>query len=152
MSIPRWICTRVPNLVPIGPAVCHLSHIVLMCDTLTPSKYPLGLEGLIFLADAHSQINLHACVNFGPDRSSGLRQDRRWLISLVRLLAAVRADSRRNTPKNNNNNYIENYNSGPNMLTVTSLSFFTAIFVALGGALAVALMIVCRHVRTELYI
>ena len=39
---------------------------------------------------------------------------------------------------------IENYNSGPNMLTLTSLTFFTAIFVALGGALAVELMIVCR--------
>ena len=31
------------------------------------------------------------------------------------------------------------------MLTLTSLPFFTAIFVALGGALAVELMIVCRQ-------
>ena len=23
----------------------------------------------------HSQMDTHACVNFGPDRSSGLRQD-----------------------------------------------------------------------------
>ena len=45
--------------------------------------------------------------------------------------------------------YINNYNSGPNMLTLTSLTFFTAIFVAFGGALAVELMIVCWHVRTE---
>ena len=38
------------------------------------------------------------------------------------------------------------------MQTSTSLTFFTAIFVALGGALAEELMIYCRHVRTELYI
>ena len=38
------------------------------------------------------------------------------------------------------------------MQTSTSLTFFTAIFVALGGALAEELMICCRHVRTELYI
>ena len=38
------------------------------------------------------------------------------------------------------------------MMTRTSLTFFTAIFVALGGALEEALMIVCRHVGTELYI
>ena len=37
------------------------------------------------------------------------------------------------------------------MQTTTSLTFFTAIFVALGGALAKELMICCRHVRTELY-
>ena len=37
------------------------------------------------------------------------------------------------------------------MLTLTSLYFFTAIFVALGGALAVEFMIVCRHFMTELY-
>ena len=48
--------------------------------------------------------------------------------------------------------YIENYNSGPNMQTSTSLTFFTAIFLAFSGALAEELMIFCRHVRTELYI
>ena len=37
------------------------------------------------------------------------------------------------------------------MQTTTSLTFFTAIFVTLGGALAEELMICCRHVRTELY-
>ena len=48
--------------------------------------------------------------------------------------------------------YIDNYNSGPNMQTSTSLTIFTAIFVAFSGALAEELMIFCRHVRTELYI
>ena len=38
------------------------------------------------------------------------------------------------------------------MQTLTSLTFFTAISVALAGALAEELMICCRHVRTELYI
>ena len=68
MSIPRWICIRVPNLVPISPDVPLVSfpHL-LMCDPLTPSKYPL-----MFLADVYSQSNLHTCVKFGPDRSSGL--------------------------------------------------------------------------------
>ncbi len=42
--------------------------------------------------------------------------------------------------------YSENYNSGPNMQTSTSLIFSTAIFVAFSGALAEELMIFCRHV------
>ena len=75
--------------------------------------------------------------------------DRRLM--LVCLLATRRADSRKNTPKKQHL-YIENYNSGPNMQTTTSLPFFTAIFVALGGALAEELMICGRHVITELYI
>ena len=45
---------------------------------------------------------------------------------------------------------MENYNSGPNMQTSTSLTFFTAIFVAFSGALAEELMTFCRHVRTVL--
>ena len=57
-----------------------------MCDPLTPSKYPLGIERLIRLADVHYQMNLHPCVKFGPDRSCGLRQDRQ--LRLVRFLAA----------------------------------------------------------------
>ena len=48
--------------------------------------------------------------------------------------------------------YIKNYNSGPNMQTSTSPTFFTPIFVVFSGALAEELMIFCRHVRTELYI
>ena len=39
-----------------------------------------------------------------------------------------------------------------NMLTSTSLTFFTAIFLAFSGALAEELMILCRNVTTELYI
>ena len=67
-----------------------------------------------------------------------------------RLFAAVRADSRKNT-QNKQHLCIENYTSGPNMQTSTSLTFFTAIFVAFSGALAEELMMFCRDVRTELY-
>ena len=66
------------------------------------------------------------------------------------LLAAVGADSCKNAKKQHL--YIENYKSGLHFLTITSLPFFTAIFVAVGGAVAEDFMIVCRHVRTELYI
>ena len=44
--------------------------------------------------------------------------------------------------------YIDHFNSGPNMQTSTSLTFFTAIFVAFSGELAEQLMIFCLHVRT----
>ena len=47
--------------------------------------------------------------------------------------------------------YIENHNSGPNLTTSTSLTFFTAIFVAFSATLAEELVAMCRHVRTDLY-
>ena len=47
------------------------------CAKFGPDRYPLGLDMLICLADVHSQMNLHACVKLGPDRRSGLRQERR---------------------------------------------------------------------------
>ena len=71
------------------------------------------------------------------------------MIRLVRVLAAVGADSRKNTPKKPLIIlYIENYNFGPNILTSTSLTFFTAIFVAFRSSLAEVLMKMCRHVTT----
>ena len=48
--------------------------------------------------------------------------------------------------------YIKKYNSGPNLTTSTSLTFFTVIVVAFSGALAEELMAMCRYVTTELYI
>ena len=45
---------------------------VLMCDPLTPSKFPLGRERLNCLADVYFQMNMYTSVKFGPDRSSGL--------------------------------------------------------------------------------
>ena len=122
----------------------------LMCDPLTTSKYPLGLDMLIVLPDVYSQMNLHTGVKFGSERSSCLRQDRRRLLRLVRFLAAVGAESRKTRQKHHL--YIGNYNSGPSMLTSTSLTFFTAIFLAFRGSLAEVLMVMCRHVTTELHI
>ena len=44
-----------------------------ICDPLTPSQMPLGVSSpLICLAYVHSQMNLHTCAEFGPDRSSCL--------------------------------------------------------------------------------
>ena len=119
-----------------------------MCDSLTPSKYPVGLERLICLADVHSQMNLNTCVKFGPDRSSGLRQDRRWRLRLVRFFCRCwRGLAQKHAKKQHL--YIENYNSGPNILTTTSLTFFTAIFIAFRGSLAEVLMVMCRQITTE---
>ena len=42
-------------------------------------------------------MDLHAYVNLGPARSSGLRQVRRCLLRLVRLLTAVGTGSRKKT-------------------------------------------------------
>ena len=80
-------------------------------------------------------MNLDMWAKFGANRPSHLVAFPEFVLRLVRLFAAVRADSRKNTPKTQHC-YIENYNSGPNIQTSTSLPLFTAIFVALGGALA----------------
>ena len=50
ISIPRWICTYVPNLVPISPAVWQLPNIFWICDPINPPpppKCPWGIEGRI---------------------------------------------------------------------------------------------------------
>ena len=53
------ICISELNLFTIGPAVWHLSNFFLICDTLTPARCPLGLEGLIVLAYVDSLVNLY---------------------------------------------------------------------------------------------
>ena len=92
-------------------------------------------------------MNVHMCAKFGANRPSHLVAFPEFVLTLVRLFTAVRADSRKNTGKKQHV-YIKNYNSGLNMQTPTSLTFFTANFVAFSGALAEEF---CRHVRTELY-
>ena len=42
ISIPRWICICVPNLVPIGPAI---SHIPLTFEFVTPTPPSPNVEG-----------------------------------------------------------------------------------------------------------
>ena len=73
MCIPRWIHRRVPNLVPIGPAVWQLSQTCI-CDPTTPTpEMPPGvLRGELYLAYVHYQTNPQTCIKFGANRSSRL--------------------------------------------------------------------------------
>ena len=125
---------------------------VWMFDPLTP-KCPLVYRGAICLAYIHSRWIwefAHVCQIWCQSAqpfdifsricakvSSALRRCTRWL-------------AQKHAKKQHL--YIENHNSGPTMQTSTSLTLFTAIFVAFSGALADELTILCRHVRTELYI
>ena len=109
--------------------------ILLNCWPPKTPQVPLVSRGAICLAYIHSHMNLHMCAKFGANRPSRLVAFPEFVLRLVRLFAAVRADSRKNTPKNNI------YTSkiiipAPNIQTSTSLTFFTAIFVAFSGALA----------------
>ena len=96
-------------------------------------------------------MNFHMCAKFGANRPSRLVAFPEFVLRLVRIFAAVRADLAQKHAKKQHL-YIKNYNSGPNMHTSTSLTFFTAIFVAFSGALTEELMIFYRHVRTELHL
>ena len=149
MSIPRWI-RRLQTWTKVG-ANRTASPYFWIVDLLKPPKCPIVSRGVIRLAYIHSHMNLHMCAKFGANRHSRLVAFPEFLLRLVRLFAAVRADWHKNTPKNNicTSKII---NSGPNMQTSTSLTFFTAIFVVFSGVLAEELMTFCRHVRTELYI
>ena len=56
ISIPRWICTCVPNLMPIGPALN-------LWPPKTLKKMPHGiLRGELYLAYVHSQTNPPTCT------------------------------------------------------------------------------------------
>ena len=63
MSIPRWICIRLSNLVPIGPVVWKLSQIY---ELMTPM--PLGYQGVICFSSCPDEY-AYMCAKFGPDRS-----------------------------------------------------------------------------------
>ncbi len=117
----------------------------------TPQVPPLVYRGAICLAYIHSHVNLHMCAKCGANRPNRS-------VAFSRICAKVSSAFRRCTRwlaqkhAKKQHLYIEHFNSGPNMQTSTSLTFFPAIFVAFRGALAKELMIFCRHVRTELYI
>ena len=135
----------------------------------TPSQMPPGLlRGDLYLAYVHSQMtpqnqswcqsdSFHLFLKNLP-RVSKDNLFAQPLGSFSRICAKVSSAFRRcarwlaQKHAIKQHLYIENYNSGPNMQTSTSLTLFTAIFVAFSGALAEELMIFCRHVRTELYI
>ena len=144
MSIPRRIHRHEPKLVPIRQLL-HMFELLTLQDQCPPCVS----RGNLFVEYIHSHMNLHMCAKFGANRPSRLVAFPEFVLRFVRLFAAVRADSSKNTPKNNTYTvYIENYNFGPNMQTSTSLTFLTAISVAFSGTLAEELMIFCRHVRT----
>ena len=69
-------------------------------DPLKPPSDPLVSRGAICLAYIHSHMNLHTCAQFGANRSSRFVGFPNFVLRLVPLFAAVRADSRKNTPKN----------------------------------------------------
>ena len=102
-------------------------------------------EKYIYTEIVPKRINRDRNINRAPNPNHIISVTTRAELTLVRLLAAVRADSRKKQHL-----YIKNYNSGPTMLRSTSLTFFTAIFLAFNGALAEELMVFCRHVTTEL--
>ena len=58
-------------------------------------------RGAICLAHIHSQLNLHMFAKFCANRSSRLVAIPEFVLRLVWLLAAVRAVTRKNTPKDN---------------------------------------------------
>ena len=131
-----------------------------------PPKPPLRnapgvLWGELYLAYVHSQTNPPTCTKFGANlhmcAKCGANRPNRS-VAFSRICAKVSSACRRYTRwlaqkhAKKQHLYIEHFNSGPNMQTSTSLTFFTAIFVAFRGSLADELMICCRHIRTELYI
>ena len=79
----------------------HISKAFELLTPLKPAKCPLVYPGAICLAYIHSHKNLHMCAKFGANRPSRLVAFPEYVLRLVRLFAAVRADSRKNTPKNN---------------------------------------------------
>ena len=147
MSIPRRIRRRVPNLVPIGSAVWQPPRLLdlwpLKPPEMPPSVSRFNLFGIYPFPDESAHVCQIWCQSVQPFGSFS------WICAKS-LSHRARCLAQKHPKKQHL--YIENYNSGPNMQTSTSLASFTAIFVALGGALAEELMICCRHVRTELYI
>ena len=134
-----------PILVPIGPDVWHLSHMF-VCVTPTPSKYPLGLE-----------VNFFSRCPF-PDESAYvcqfLSRSVQWFATGPSVTAKVSSIFSRcwhclaQKHAKKQHLYIENYNSGPNMLTSTSTTNFlhgNFLSVALRGSLAEVLMVMCTH-------
>ena len=88
-----------------------------MFDPQTPQVPPLCLEGQFVWRISILRLICTCVPNFGANRSSRLVAFLEFVLRLVRLLAAVRADSRKTRQKQYL--YIENHNSGPNMLTKT---------------------------------
>ena len=72
ISIPRWICRYVPNVVTIGPAVWQLPHTFECLTPKPPPKCPHCVSRAICLAYIHSQVDQHISDSFDVNRSSRL--------------------------------------------------------------------------------
>ena len=59
------ICSQSVKLFVVLPTFLNLWSLI-------PSKFPLGLDVLIYLAYVHALVNMYTCAKCGPDRSSGL--------------------------------------------------------------------------------
>ena len=173
-----WICDPPNPPPPMSRGELHLAYVHSQTNPQTCTKFRANRSSRLtasqdfWIGDPLKPPEMPPCVLrfnwFGiypfPDDSAHVCQiwcksvqpfgSFSWVwATLVRLLATGCAVSRaKKKTRQKQHVYIENYNSGPNMQTSTSLTFFTAIFIALGGALAEELMLWCRHVRTELYI
>ena len=77
------------------------SQYVWIVDPPKPPSATVVSRGAICLAYINSHMKLHMCAKFGANRPSRLVAFPECVLRLVRLFAAVRADSRKNTPKNN---------------------------------------------------
>ena len=129
MSIPS---IRVPNLVPIGPDI--FSTCLLYVWPPNPLQIPRGAR----------EVNFFSRFPF-PDQSAYVCQiwprSVQWFATGPSVTAKVSSVfcrswcwlAQKHTQKQHL--YIENYNSGQNMLTSLSLTFFTAIFLAFRGSL-----------------
>ena len=71
-------------------------------DPLKTTKCPPCVSrGNLYGVYIHSHMNLHMCANLVPIGPAGLVAFPEFVLLLIRLFAAVCADSRKNTPKNN---------------------------------------------------
>ena len=117
ISIPGWICRCVSNLKgDLYLAYVHsqmnpqmwtkvganrtASPAFWIVDPLKPPKCPMCLEDQ-FVWRISIPIWICTCAKFGANRPSRLVAFPEFVLRLVRLFAAVRADSRKNMPKNN---------------------------------------------------
>ena len=94
------------------------------------------------------RINRDRNINGAPNHNHVISVTTRAELTLVRLLTAVRADSRKSMPKNNI--YTSKIIIPARPCWDQRHSFFIAIFLAFSGTLAEELMVFCRHVTTEL--
>ena len=94
-------------------------------------------------------MNLHMCAKCGANRPSRLVAFHEFVLRLVRLFVAVRADSRKNTPKNNI--YTSKIINRPEHADINVSNFLHSNFRSVQWRARGGVNDSLRHVRTELY-